>query len=191
MECKPIKIQRRKLKRNIRGSVVEGGGNTPLKHIKSNLKKITKRGVGRPSVELEITDRRILNALKRHKGLQARAAEDLGVVEATITYHIKKSSTLQAWLKHLKEYNKDIGEANILRIMDEQGHDDHFQASKYYLNKQAKERGYGDQPIGTKEAPLHITITPAPSREEVEKQRAVELQEDEEGIYQMVEEEEA
>ena len=80
-------------------------------------------------------------ALKGAQGFMSAAAQTLGVSRAAVTQRVKGSKKLQAIVSESKEFVKDVAESKLF-VAIQAGE---AWALRYFLNNQAKDRGYGQK----------------------------------------------
>lgn len=91
------------------------------------------------------TDKQIIDALVKTGGNISAAARALGASRATIHKRIDKSETVKEEYDSVNEANLDLAENNLIDLIKNPEHKDHFGALKFYLRTKARTRGYGDR----------------------------------------------
>jgi hypothetical protein len=86
-----------------------------------------------------ISHAQVIAALKATRGLKSMAAGKLGITRQTIQNRVNRNADLQLLIKELREHTGDIAESNVAKAIDAGD----FQASRFYLETQCKDRGYG------------------------------------------------
>jgi hypothetical protein len=85
-----------------------------------------------------ITNQQIKNALKATGGFVSHAAMRLGTSHQNISARVKRSPELTKFIEKLKDFNLDTAEIQLLNLI----RSGDFQAIKFYLQCQGKDRGY-------------------------------------------------
>lgn len=91
------------------------------------------------------SDEQIINALKKTEGNISAAARALGASRATIHKRINNVDRVKDEYDSVNEANLDLAENNLIDLIKDKDHKDHFGALKFYLRTKARERGYGDR----------------------------------------------
>jgi hypothetical protein len=78
-------------------------------------------------------------ALRKHLGVIAHAAEELGLNRSTLWERVQKSERLQRAITEVEESTKDIAEGKLGAAL----RNGEAWAVRYYLTNKAKDRGYG------------------------------------------------
>jgi hypothetical protein len=86
----------------------------------------------------KVTASEVIEALKKHQGLAALAADSLGVHVQTIYNYRDKYPTVADTIKHLREKRKDVVEGKLWSRINS----DDTTAIIFFLKTQAKDRGY-------------------------------------------------
>jgi very-short-patch-repair endonuclease len=86
----------------------------------------------------KFTKDEIRNALIKSNGFTSIAAQNLDCHVSTITNYIAKYPELKDTLKEIREKTLDFAESKLLTHIN----NDNFNALKFFLQTQGKERGY-------------------------------------------------
>jgi len=82
----------------------------------------------------------IIVALENNKGLVTLAAKELGIWYQSLYARISKNKRLKDKLIEIREQNLDRAENSLIASIDK----GNFDATKFYLTHQGKERGYSE-----------------------------------------------
>jgi hypothetical protein len=85
-----------------------------------------------------ITNQQIKDALKATGGFVSYAAMRLGTSHQNISARVRRSPELTKFIEKIKDFNLDTAEIQLLNLI----RSGDFQATKFYLQCQGKERGY-------------------------------------------------
>lgn len=114
----------------------------------------------------KLTATQVIEALKKHQGLAALAAESLGVNVQTIYNYRDRYPTIAEAIVHLKEKRIDVVEGKLWQRINS----DDTTAIIFFLKTQAKARGYVErveqtgadgEPIASKVLIEYIETDPA------------------------------
>lgn len=86
----------------------------------------------------QLTDKRIIRALRETRGLIAVAARKLGCSRQTIYDRLEKSPEVREALKEARDHTTDVAEAALFRAIEA----GEAWAVCFYLKTQGKARGY-------------------------------------------------
>jgi hypothetical protein len=86
-----------------------------------------------------LDESRVIEALRKSGGILAGAAKLLGVSRENVSYHVNTKPHLRAIVTEIREEVKDIAELGLLQAI-RAGEE---WAIKFYLSRQARDRGYG------------------------------------------------
>ena len=85
-----------------------------------------------------ITNKQIKEALKASGGFISHAAIKLGTSHQNVSARVRKSPELKKFIDKIKEFNVDTAEVQLINLIRKGD----FQAIKFYLQCQGKDRGY-------------------------------------------------
>lgn len=91
------------------------------------------------------SDKQIIDAIKKTEGNISAAARALGASRVTIHNRINQSDKVKTEYDSVNEANLDLAENNLIELIKDKDHKDHFGALKFYLRTKARERGFGDR----------------------------------------------
>lgn len=105
----------------------------------------------------QFTAGEVIEALKKHQGLAALAAESLGVNVQTIYNYRDRYPTVAEAIAHLKEKRIDVVEGKLWSRINS----DDTTAIIFFLKTQAKQRGYVErvEQTGADGAPIASKVT--------------------------------
>lgn len=81
---------------------------------------------------------RLKAALKKHMGIVARAAKEVGIARQTLAIRIASSPELQEHIRHVKEDTLDLVDSVILGAIKNKD----VGTARWYAERQGKSRGY-------------------------------------------------
>jgi hypothetical protein len=88
------------------------------------------------------SDNKIIEALDRAGGNIAAAARSIGASRTTIHKRIESSEKVKEAYDNVNECNLDRAENNLMELVSDKKHRNHFDALKFYLRTKGKKRGY-------------------------------------------------
>lgn len=91
------------------------------------------------------SDKQIIDALEKCGGNQSAAARALDCSRMTIHKRINSSDKVREAYDSVNEANIDLAENNLIDLIKDKEHKDHFGALKFYLRTKARDRGFGDK----------------------------------------------
>jgi hypothetical protein len=115
-----------------------------LKRRIANNPNLSKLVEGKTQYRREITrvsEEDFIEAIYEGRGNRNAIARLLGLDISTVAKRVRNNPELQDHLKKASEYQKDVAELKLFELV-EQGNLD---AIKFYLSRQARDRGYGDR----------------------------------------------
>ena len=145
---------------------------TPLKMIRTKFPGIGETSwVVTPdfSTTRMWSQNQIAYAIRKSGGILSDAARILKAATGrgnpnahSIKTYIERDPVLAQVWKETKEYIKDVSESAILRRIKDDSHPDQFNASKFYLQTQGKDRGwtYRNELTGADGKPVEVTPVP-------------------------------
>jgi len=167
-------------------------------------KKITETRVirrrthnGSPEKKDRLSKTKIMNALRRHCGIQTLVAKELGCSVSNIYQRIQGDPEIKEFYEIVKteivdqmEYNliKDILSREDWENMGLEERKFQFQKQKYFMDHKARDRGYGEQAGKHTPGPQTININFVPATGRVEPKEVEAHVEFEEAKYEDVEE---
>jgi len=113
------------------------------------MRKIKKKSTQVDTQEKPKELRRILDkteiakALIKADGLEAQAADALGITVQTMRKRVNADEDLVKIRTHLKERQLDFAEGKLFNLINKSD----FPSIKFYLESQGKERGYGKDSV--------------------------------------------
>jgi len=102
------------------------------------------------------SDKQIIDALEKCGGNQSAAARALDCSRMTIHKRINSSDKVREAYDSVNEANIDLAENNLIDLIKDKDHKDHFGALKFYLRTKGRNRGFGDR----SEVDLNVTKLP-------------------------------
>lgn len=90
------------------------------------------------------SNNQIIDALQKTEGNIAAAARALGCSRVTIHNRLNKSEEVKQAYDSVNEANLDRAENELMELVKDKEHKDHFQALKFYLRTKGKRRGFSD-----------------------------------------------
>ena len=104
---------------------------------------------------MRISEKRILNAMKKSGGIISVIAQRLGCSRRTIYDRVEKSKKIKDALMQAKEELIDVAESKLANKIEEGD----IGAIKFYLQTQAKQRGYVEkQEIDYRGTQLNVSV---------------------------------
>ncbi len=91
------------------------------------------------------SDKQIIDALKKTEGNISAAARSLGASRATIHKRINEVESVKEEYDSVNEANLDLAENELIDLVKDKEHKDHFGALKFYLRTKGRGRGFGDR----------------------------------------------
>lgn len=91
------------------------------------------------------SDKQIVDALKKTEGNISAAARALGASRATIHKRINEVEKVKEEYESVNEANLDLAENELIDLVKDKKHKDHFGALKFYLRTKGRDRGFGDK----------------------------------------------
>lgn len=91
------------------------------------------------------TDKQIINALEKTGGNISAAARSLGASRATLHNRINTVKDVKKAYDSVNESNLDLAENELIELVKDKDHKDHFGALKFYLRTKGRTRGFGDR----------------------------------------------
>jgi len=142
------------------------------------------------------TAKEVADALRKHKGIRAAAAQELECSYATVQNYEKRYKIVRDAKNEAREQFKDRLEYKWMQLVEDDEAYGHWDAVKFGLTRYARDRGYGDKTevTGPNDEPIQVqhTVVSQPSQQlisdvielrrkraiEEEQQRAIEAAED-------------
>lgn len=87
----------------------------------------------------KFTDAKLIKALRKHGGIQAKAADDLKVSRQAVNQRIAASEKLQQLVREIEEENKDLAEGVVIDGLKAGDRE----TARWYLGRKGRDRGYG------------------------------------------------
>ena len=91
------------------------------------------------------SDKQITDALIKAEGNISAAARALGASRATIHKRINEVESVKNEYDSVNEANLDLAENELIELVKDKKHKDHFGALKFYLRTKGRGRGFGDR----------------------------------------------
>lgn len=91
------------------------------------------------------TDKQIIDALEKCEGNISAAARALGASRTTVHNRISNSEKVKKEYDSVNEANLDRAENELMGLVKDKKHKDHFQALKFYLRTKGRERGFNER----------------------------------------------
>jgi hypothetical protein len=103
----------------------------------------------------QVSNKKIIGAIMRHRGLLAPAAESIGIARSTIYDRAKKSEAIRTAIDEARETMIDKAESKLFESVEARD----AWAVQFYLKTQAKNRGYVERSelTGADGGPVDVT----------------------------------
>lgn len=89
----------------------------------------------------------VIKALKQTRGVKSNAAEILGCTRWTVDNYCKKYPEIMRTYIEEKERLLDKSENAFYNIVEDRQHKNHWDAVRFHLSTQGRDRGYGDSDV--------------------------------------------
>jgi hypothetical protein len=101
-----------------------------------------------------LTDDRVLEAMQQMAGVREAAAQMLGVSRVTLWRYINANPQIHEAIREIDESTKDLAEAKVIELIKAAD----GQTVRWYLDRKAKDRGYGhtSEISGPKGGPIPV-----------------------------------
>jgi len=111
-----------------------------------NNPKLNELVEGRPQKEMSsrisrVTQEDFIEAIYRARGMKTVIAKILDLNVSNVYDRIKRHPELQEHVRIASEQFKDVAETKLFELVEKGD----FEAIKFYLSRQARDRGYGDK----------------------------------------------